>query len=65
MNTSEQDLIKLLEEEDAILVLDNDMCYVRFECDDRNDELGESFDFNPTELVVILSNKLDIETEMC
>lgn len=62
MNTNEQDFLELLEDEDAILVMDNDMCYIRYEDDDRE---AESFDFTPTEVVFILAEKLEIQAEMC
>jgi hypothetical protein len=53
----------MLEDDDAVLVVDNDSCYVRYNGDDREDE-GESFDFNPTELVFILAEALEFESEM-
>jgi hypothetical protein len=64
VNTNSQDLLKMMEDEDAVLVVDNDMCYVRFNDEDR-DEDGESFDFTPTELVFILAGALDFEAERC
>jgi hypothetical protein len=64
MNTNGQDLLKMLKEDDAVLVVDNDMCYVRFNDDDREED-GESFDFTPTELVFILAEALEFEVEMC
>lgn len=62
MNANEEDFLELLEDDNAILVMDNDMCYIRYEDDSRE---GESFDFNPTEVVFILARKLEIEVEHC
>lgn len=62
MNINEEDFLELLEDEDAILVMDSDMCFISY--DDENRE-SVSFDFNPTEVVFILCDKLNIKVEHC
>lgn len=60
MNTNEQDLIEELKEDGVILVMDNDMCFTRYENDE---EAGESYDFTPEEVVFILCEMLGVEAE--
>jgi len=60
MNTNEQDLIEELKQDGVILVMDNDMCFTRYEDDE---EAGESYDFTPNEVVFILCGLLGIEAE--
>jgi hypothetical protein len=61
-SNNEQDFLEMLEDEDAILVMDNDMCYIRYEDENRE---GESFDFTNMEVIFILAEKLGIEVERC
>lgn len=63
MNTNEQDFWAALEDDDAVLVVDNDMCYVRYADDEERE--GQSFDFNPDELVFMFAEKLEIEAKKC
>lgn len=62
MNSNEQDFWEALDRPGAVLVVDNDMCYVRYADEDRE---SESFDFGPTELVYIFAEKMNIEAEPC
>ena len=62
MNTNEQDFLDIFDDDNAVLVVDNDMCYIRYQ--DDEDREGESFDFTPLELAFILAEKLGIEVEM-
>lgn len=60
MNNNPQDLIDELQEENVILVVDNDMCYTRYEDDE---DKGDSYNFGPTELVHILCEMHAIDSE--
>lgn len=60
MNTNIQDFWKALEEDDAVLVVDNDMCYIQYDEDE-----SQSFDFGPMDLVFMFAEKLNINAETC
>lgn len=50
---------ELLEIDNAVLHLDNDMCYISY-----NDEEHQSFDFTPEDLVFMFAERLDIGIEV-
>lgn len=56
---------ELVELDDAILVLDNDMCYVQanFNEDTGDYETSESFDFSHRDIIYLLAEKSNIEVE--
>lgn len=56
---------ELLELSDAVLVVDNDTCYVQanYNDDTGEHETSESFDFTPRDLVYLLAEKSNIEVE--
>jgi hypothetical protein len=56
MSSDENLFWELLELSDAVLFVDNDMCYVEY-----NEEDHQSFDFGPEELVRLMAEKLEIE----
>lgn len=56
---------ELLELSDAVLVVDNDMCYIQANYNESSEdyETIESFDFTPRDLVFLLAEKCEIEAE--
>ena len=53
---------EMLSNEDAVLYLDNDMCYITVENGDDEPE-SESFDFGPSDLVYLFGEKLGYTVE--
>lgn len=54
---------ELCEKRDAILTVDNDMCYVNYDFDSDDEPKSESFDFGPRDLVFMMAERLEIEAE--
>lgn len=61
---SEKQFFKMLKDPEAVLVVDNDCCYIYFKNEDREGE-GKSFDYGPTDLVFMFAEEMNIEAEMC
>ena len=57
MSKDDQLFIQLCKKRDAILFLDNDMCYI------QRDEYSQSFDFTPIEIIAILAKDANITTQ--
>lgn len=55
--------IDMLTEANATLILDNDMCILRYVSESGDKDNHMSFDFGPKELVFILAELLEIGVE--
>ena len=51
---------KMLDGDYFELVVDNDMCYITYDDDDKQEHTCVSFDFTPDELVFMFGEKLGI-----
>lgn len=58
------DFLKLIKRPDAMLHLDNDMCYIEWGPRSKDGERSsKSFDYSPTELVIILARHNNIKVQ--
>ena len=64
MSRNEELFWELLKLPDAILVVDNDMCFVNYNQNEDGEYEHQSFDFGPTDLVFLFADKLGLKTEL-